>query len=58
MAGKLYRAFYMVDAKPIITGDYLTTARPNQVPTEGTVVEFELIRPWPRLDHHPRSSGS
>jgi preprotein translocase subunit SecD len=42
MAGKLYRAYYMVDAKPIITGDYLTDARPNQVPTEGTVVEFQL----------------
>jgi len=37
-----YRAFYVVDARPIITGEYLTDARPNQDATEGTVVEFTL----------------
>jgi preprotein translocase subunit SecD len=42
LAGKFYRSYYLVDSKPIITGDYLTKARPNQSPTEGTIVEFEL----------------
>ncbi len=42
LQGKAYRALYMVDQKPIITGEYLTNARPNQSPTEGTLVEFEL----------------
>ncbi len=41
LGGKFYRSYYLVDAKPIITGDYLTKARPNQSP-EGTIVEFEL----------------
>ena len=31
-----------MDSKPIITGEYLTKARPNQSPTDGTIVEFEL----------------
>ena len=42
LGGKAYRALYVVDAKPIITGEYLTNAQPNQSPTEGTVVTFEL----------------
>jgi len=42
MQGKTYKTIYMVDKKPIITGDYLTNARPNQSPTDGTIVEFEL----------------
>lgn len=42
LQGKTYKTIYMVDKKPIITGDYLTNARPNQSPTEGTIVEFEL----------------
>ncbi len=42
LGGKLYKAYYLVDAKPIITGDYLTDARPNQQALEGTVVEFTL----------------
>ena len=37
-----YRSLYVVDARPIITGDYLTDAKPNSVPVEGTVVEFTL----------------
>jgi preprotein translocase subunit SecD len=37
-----YRTMYVLDARPIITGDYLTDARPNQVPVEGTIVEFQL----------------
>jgi preprotein translocase subunit SecD len=40
--GKTYKAFYMVDAKPIITGESLTDARPNTSPLEGTIVQFTL----------------
>lgn len=42
LGGKTYRTAYVVDAKPIITGEYLTDAQPNQSPTEGTIVTFEL----------------
>ena len=42
LQNKTYKTFYMVDAKPIITGEYLTDARPNRTPLEGTVVEFTL----------------
>ena len=42
LQGKFYRSYYLVDSKPIITGEYLTKARPNQSPTDGTIVEFEL----------------
>ena len=42
IAGGRYRALYVVDAKPIITGDYLTDARPNTSPLEGTIVTFQL----------------
>jgi len=41
-AGRAMRALYVLDARPIITGEYLTDAKPNQVPIEGTVVEFQL----------------
>jgi preprotein translocase subunit SecD len=37
-----YRTLYLVDSRPIITGEYLTDAKPNTVPVEGTVVEFTL----------------
>ncbi len=39
---KAYRALYVLDARPIITGEYLTDAKPNTVPVEGTIVEFQL----------------
>ena len=39
---KAYRGLYMLDARPIITGEYLTDAKPNTVPGEGTIVEFQL----------------
>lgn len=39
---KAYRGLYVLDARPIITGEYLTDAKPNTVPGEGTIVEFEL----------------
>jgi preprotein translocase subunit SecD len=42
LGGKLYKAYYLLDSKPIITGDYLTGAQPNQNTMEGTVVEFQL----------------
>jgi preprotein translocase subunit SecD len=42
LQGKWYRSYYSVDSKPIITGDALKDARPNQNTTDGTVVEFEL----------------
>jgi preprotein translocase subunit SecD len=42
LGNKWYRAYYLVDHNPIITGDYLTDARPNQSPTDGTIVEFQL----------------
>ena len=37
-----YRSIYVLEARPIITGEYLTDAKPNTVPVEGTVVEFTL----------------
>jgi preprotein translocase subunit SecD len=43
LANQKYRPIYMVDARPIITGEYLQDAKPNQVPMEGTVVEFTLF---------------
>jgi len=37
-----YRTLYVLDARPIITGEVLTDARPNTDPVEGTVVQFTL----------------
>jgi len=42
VGGKAYRPLYVLDARPIITGEYLTDAKPNTVPVEGTIVEFQL----------------
>ena len=42
LGGRTYRALYLLDSRPIITGEYLTDAKPNQTPNEGTVVEFTL----------------
>ncbi len=39
---KVYRFVYLLDRNPIITGEYLTDAKPNQSTLEGTVVEFTL----------------
>jgi len=41
-AGSPFRTLYMLDARPIITGDYLTDARPAQDPMQGTLVTFQL----------------
>jgi preprotein translocase subunit SecD len=38
-----YRALYMLDSKPIITGEYLTDAKPSNDPLQGGfIVEFEF----------------
>ena len=37
-----YRPLYMVEARPIVTGDALIGAVPQQTPSEGTVVSFTL----------------
>jgi preprotein translocase subunit SecD len=42
MGNRVYRALYVLDAKPIITGEYLTDAKPNTSPTEGNIVEFTM----------------
>ena len=42
LQGKWYRAYYSVDSKPIITGDYIKTATPSTNTMDGTVVEFTL----------------
>ena len=42
LGAQAYRELYVLDARPIITGQYLVDARPNQVPIEGTVVEFQF----------------
>jgi preprotein translocase subunit SecD len=39
---KTYRFLYLLDSRPIITGEYLTDAKPNTSPLEGTIVEFTL----------------
>jgi preprotein translocase subunit SecD len=42
MGNSYYRPLYVLDSRPIITGEYLVDARPNQSGLEGTVVEFQL----------------
>ncbi len=42
LANKLYRSMYVLDARPIITGENLVDAKPNTSPTEGTIVEFQF----------------
>jgi preprotein translocase subunit SecD len=42
LGGKTYRSLYVVDERPIITGQYITDARPTQDPLEGTLVQFTL----------------
>jgi preprotein translocase subunit SecD len=37
-----FATLYMVDSRPIITGEYLEDAKPNQTPIEGTIVEFRF----------------
>jgi preprotein translocase subunit SecD len=42
IAGRQYRALYVLDARPILTGEFLQDAQPNQTPLDGTLVSFEL----------------
>lgn len=42
VANAKYRALYVLDARPIITGQYIQDAQPNTDPIEGTLVTFEL----------------
>jgi len=42
VGGRGYRALYLVDSRPIITGENLIDAKPNQDPVEGTLVTFQL----------------
>ncbi|HYN80263.1 MAG TPA: protein translocase subunit SecD [Gemmatimonadaceae bacterium] len=42
LGNNAYRPLYVLDARPIITGDYLTDAKPVTDPTEGTLVTFTL----------------
>ena len=42
IGGESYRTLYVVDSRPIITGDYIKDANPNNTPIDGTVVEFQL----------------
>ena len=39
---KTYKFLYLLDARPIITGEFLTDAKPSTSPLEGTIVEFQL----------------
>ena len=41
---QVLRTLYALDSRPIITGEYLTDARPASDPTEGNKVEFTLSR--------------
>jgi preprotein translocase subunit SecD len=38
----VYATLYLVDSRPIITGEYLTDAKPGNDPTEGQFVSFTL----------------
>ncbi len=40
--GQRYRELYVLDTKPIITGEYLIDARPSTDPVDGNVVTFTL----------------
>ncbi len=46
---KVYRFLYLLDRTPIITGLYLTDAKPNSSALEGTVVEFTLSNEGGRI---------
>jgi preprotein translocase subunit SecD len=41
---RAYQTFYVLDAHPIITGEYLVDANPTTDPIEGTKVDFRLSR--------------
>jgi preprotein translocase subunit SecD len=42
LGNRMYHPLYVLDARPIITGEYLTDAKPETSPQEGTLVTFKL----------------
>ncbi len=42
LGNTVYRPLYVLDAKPIITGEFLTDAKANYLPTEGNLVQFTM----------------
>jgi preprotein translocase subunit SecD len=42
IGAEFYKPLYVLDSRPIITGEYLTDAKPNSIPGEGTIVQFTL----------------
>jgi preprotein translocase subunit SecD len=42
LGNTIYRPIYVLDAKPIITGEYVTDAKPNSDPIEGNLVQFTM----------------
>ena len=42
--GLVFRPLYVLDSRPIITGEYLTDARPQSDPIDGNKVEFQFNR--------------
>lgn len=42
MGSSVFRELYVLDSRPIITGEYLVNAQPAQDGLAGTVVEFQL----------------
>jgi preprotein translocase subunit SecD len=42
LGNSIYRPIYVLDAKPIITGQYVTDAKPNSDPIEGNLVQFTM----------------
>jgi preprotein translocase subunit SecD len=42
IGGRTYKSLYVVDSRPIITGEYLIDAKPNTSPLEGTIVQFKM----------------
>ncbi|HEX5973374.1 MAG TPA: protein translocase subunit SecD [Gemmatimonadaceae bacterium] len=40
--GTTYRYLYMLDERPIMTGEHLKDAKPNTSPSDGTIVQFSL----------------
>ena len=42
LSNTIYRPIYVLDAKPIITGEFLTDANPNTDPIEGNLVQFTM----------------
>ena len=42
LGNTIYRPIYLLDAKPIITGEFITDAKPNSDPIEGNLVQFTM----------------